>query len=47
MLVVGDREVQSRGVAVRRRNKGDAGSRAVNEFISALRELIDTRAATW
>jgi threonyl-tRNA synthetase len=47
MLVAGDREVQSRGVAVRRRDTGDAGSRPVDEFIGSLRELIDTRAATW
>ena len=47
MLVVGDREAQGRGVAVRRRDTGDAGFRPVAEFISWLRELIDTRATKW
>ncbi len=47
MLVVGDREAQSGGVAVRRRDTGDAGSRPLAEFKSSLRELIDTRAAKW
>jgi threonyl-tRNA synthetase len=47
MLVVGDRETQSRGVAVRRRDTGDAGFRALPDFIAWIRQLIDTRATTW
>jgi threonyl-tRNA synthetase len=47
MLVVGDREVQGGGVAVRRRDTGDAGFRPLAEFKSYLRELIDTRANQW
>jgi len=47
MLVVGDREAQGRGVAVRRRDTGDAGFKPLPEFITWLRELIDTRATTW
>jgi threonyl-tRNA synthetase len=47
MLVVGDREAQSRSVAVRRRDTGDAGSRPLAEFIVWARQLIDTRAAKW
>jgi threonyl-tRNA synthetase len=47
MLVVGDREAQSRGVAVRRRDTGDAGFRALADFIGWIRQLIDTRAAKW
>jgi threonyl-tRNA synthetase len=47
MLVVGDREAQSRGVAVRRRDTGDAGFRTLADFISWIRQLIDTRATKW
>jgi threonyl-tRNA synthetase len=47
MLVVGDREAQAGGVAVRRRDTGDAGFRPLEEFKSYLRELIDTRANKW
>ncbi|MGA3164692.1 MAG: threonine--tRNA ligase [Terriglobia bacterium] len=47
MLVVGDREAQSRSVAVRRRDTGDAGSRPLAEFIVWARQLIDTRATKW
>ena len=47
MLVVGDREAQAEGVAVRRRDTGDAGSRPLEEFKTYLRELIDTRANKW
>ncbi|MGA8183476.1 MAG: threonine--tRNA ligase [Terriglobia bacterium] len=47
MLVVGDREAQGGGVAVRRRDTGDAGFRPLAEFKSYLRELIDTRANKW
>jgi threonyl-tRNA synthetase len=47
MLVAGDREAQGGGVAVRRRDTGDAGFRPLGEFKSYLRELIDTRANKW
>ncbi len=47
MLVVGDREAQARGVAVRRRDSGDAGFRPLAECVSWLRNLIDTRVAKW
>jgi threonyl-tRNA synthetase len=47
MLVVGDREAQGRGVAVRRRDTGDAGFRALDDFIGGIRQLIDTRATKW
>ena len=47
MLVVGDREAQSRSVALRRRDTGDAGSRPLPEFVAWVRQLIDTRAAKW
>ncbi len=47
MLVVGDRETQDRTVAVRRRDSGDSGTRPLAEFVSWIRELIDTRAVKW
>jgi len=47
MLVVGDREAQSRSVSVRRRDTGDAGTRPLAEFVDWARQLIDTRAAKW
>jgi len=47
MLVVGDREAAARGVAVRRRDTGDAGVEALAEFTRKIRELIDRRAVRW
>ncbi len=47
MLVVGDRETQGRGVAVRRRDSGDAGFRPLGDFIRELRDLIDRRLTKW
>ncbi len=47
MLVTGDREAAARSVAVRRRDRGDAGSQALDEFVIAMRGLIDTRAVKW
>jgi threonyl-tRNA synthetase len=47
MLVVGEREMKGEGVAVRRRDTGDAGFRPLAEFKSWVRELIDTRANKW
>jgi threonyl-tRNA synthetase len=47
MLVVGDREIEAQGVAVRKRDTGDAGFKILGEFIPWVRELIDTRALKW
>ena len=47
MLVVGDREAQGGGVAVRRRDTGDAGFRPLADFLRDVRELIDRRVAKW
>ncbi len=47
MLVVGDREVQTRAVSVRRRDTGDAGTRPLSEWVKWARQLIDTRVAKW
>jgi len=47
MLVTGDREIHGQGVALRRRDTGDAGFRPLAELIPWIRQLIDTRATTW
>ena len=47
MLVVGDREAQGQGVAVRRRDTGDAGFRPLDDLMAWMRELVDTRAVKW
>lgn len=47
MLVVGDREAEKGGVAVRRRDTGDAGFQPLAQFIPSIRTLIDTRAIKW
>ena len=47
MLVVGDRETEAQGVAVRKRDTGDAGFKSLGEFIPWVRELIDTKAVKW
>jgi len=40
MPVVGDREAESRTVAVRRREEGDKGAIPLDDFISALRQEL-------
>src|SRR5437763_13928323 len=46
MLVVGDREMEADGVAVRERTKGDIGAMSLEEFKRMARELVDRRAIT-
>jgi threonyl-tRNA synthetase len=46
MLVVGDREAQAAQVSVRNRKHGDQGVKSVDEFLSTLKQLIDTQAAS-
>jgi threonyl-tRNA synthetase len=46
MLVVGDREAQSGSVSVRNRKHGDQGSKSVDEFLSEIRQLIESKART-
>jgi threonyl-tRNA synthetase len=43
MLVVGDREAQSDSVAVRNRKHGDQGAQKLDDFLAAIRKLIDTK----
>jgi threonyl-tRNA synthetase len=46
MLVVGDREQQNGQVSVRNRKHGDQGVKTVEEFIAAIRGLIETKAVS-
>jgi threonyl-tRNA synthetase len=46
MLVLGDREMEERKVAVRERTKGDIGVMSLAEFKEKARALIETRATT-
>lgn len=44
MLVLGDREMEERKVAVRERKEGDIGAMTLDEFKATARNLIETRA---
>lgn len=44
MLVLGDREMEQRQIAVRERTKGDIGVMTLDEFTERARELVKTRA---
>jgi len=46
MLVLGDREMEQRTVAVRERTKGDIGVMSADEFKQMARKLVETRALT-
>ena len=46
MLVLGDREMEQRVVAVRERARGDIGVMSIEEFKEMARRLIETRALT-
>jgi threonyl-tRNA synthetase len=46
MLVLGDREMEQRAVAVRERARGDIGVMSLEEFKEMARKLIETRALT-
>jgi threonyl-tRNA synthetase len=46
MLVLGDREMEQKQVAVRERTKGDIGGMALNEFKEMATRLVMTRALT-
>ena len=43
MIVVGDKEIEAKKVAVRSRLKGDLGAVAVSEFVSKIREEVSKR----
>jgi threonyl-tRNA synthetase len=45
MLVVGDAEMQSREVAVRRHREGDQGRSPLDEFVPAIRDAVARRDA--
>ncbi len=43
LLIIGDKEIESQGVAVRHRKDGDKGSMGLNEFIEMLHTEVKTR----
>ena len=43
MLILGDKELESRTVAVRSRKDGDLGSMSAQDFITKIKEEIETR----
>ena len=45
LLVVGDKEADGSEVSVRVRGKGDEGKQKVDEFVSRIKKLIESRAA--
>lgn len=46
MLVLGDREMEQRALAVRERAKGDIGVMSIQEFKEMARKLVESRALT-
>jgi len=46
MLVLGDREMEQKAVAVRERSRGDIGAMSLEEFKEMARKLVETRALT-
>jgi threonyl-tRNA synthetase len=46
MLVLGDRELEQRNVAVRERSKGDIGVMSTTDFVEMARKLVEMRALT-
>lgn len=44
MVILGDKEIESKNVSVRHRTKGDQGTHPVSAFVEELRHLIATRA---
>ena len=43
MLVVGHKDIENNTVSVRSRKEGDKGAMAIDEFIKAVKEEIDTK----
>ena len=46
MLVVGGREQENGQVAVRNRKHGDQGAKALGDFLTEIRALIDSKAVS-
>jgi threonyl-tRNA synthetase len=45
MLVVGEKEMTEKKVAVRKQSKGDVGTKTISEAIDFLKEEIDSKAS--
>jgi threonyl-tRNA synthetase len=46
MLVAGDREVEQGKVGVRNRKHGDQGAQSIDEFVAALKALVESKAVS-
>jgi threonyl-tRNA synthetase len=46
MLVIGDREASQGQVAVRNRKHGDQGAQSLDQFVAALRDLVESKAVS-
>jgi threonyl-tRNA synthetase len=44
MVILGDKEVESRNISIRHRTKGDIGARSIQEFLDEVQQLVFTRA---
>ena len=44
MLVIGDKELENKAVAVRSRKDGDLGSMALNDFVNKIVDEVETKA---
>ena len=40
MLILGDKEVQNKGVGVRSRKEGDIGAKSIEDFIKSIQEEV-------
>jgi threonyl-tRNA synthetase len=47
LLVVGEKEMVAGTVSLRRRGRGDAGSRELGPLVAGMKNLVATRAASW
>lgn len=45
LLIIGDKEVKTKSVAVRQRGKGDVGQIKIREFVKKIKEEIETKKA--
>jgi len=45
MVVVGEKELQERKVALRKQSKGDVGAKTIDELIEFLKEEVDSKRA--
>ena len=44
MILVGDKDIEANTISVRSRKNGDEGATTIDEFVSRIKEEIDTKA---